>query len=504
VALDADDDTEIDGLTAMSATRSVRRQGPLMGTAVGILGEGISLPAALVTAGVLTRGLGPEAYGRFTVAATLVTTLEWILVAMFAKVVIRFVAEASDWRPVAATAFRSYLLSGSALGAALWLLSTPVAAALNDPLLAGPLRLFALEIPVFTALMACRNILVGVGGYRQQALTGAARWIGRMLLIVLFVQLGWAVQGAILGSIGGVLLGYAVGQVFVGRATLGAAGFPYRRLLHLAAPAFLLMLTVRLFDRVALLLLNAVQGAGPQVGYYGAAQNLSMVTGVLVMTATPVLVSTVSAARGAGNEAHARAIVSSSLRGCLALLPFAAIVAGSSEEVFRLLFGPGFAAAAPLGEWMAFVSIGLVTISVATSLLIAHGRIWGTVLITAPLLPASVLGHLVVIPRFGALGAAGVTAVTALVGATVCLVSAQRAWNAPIPLATLARSLALALLAYVAASSWPAPGVLVIGKAIVLSLSLLAGFLLLGELSPDEITGLRRWWWSRRARPYGT
>ncbi len=464
-----------------------------------MLGEGISLPAALVTAAVLTRGLGPVAYGRFTVAATLVTTVEWILVAIFAKVVIRFVAEARDWRPVAATAFRAYVFAGIGVGAALGLLAGPVADVLNDPPLAGHLRLFALEIPLFTALMACRNVLVGIGGYRQQALAGAARWLGRMLLIVMFIQFGWGVEGAILGSVGGVLAGFLVGQALVGRATFGPAGFPYRRLIHLAAPAFLLMLTVRLFDRFALLLLNALRGAGAEVGYYGAAQNLSMVAGVLVITITPILISTVSSARGAGNDALARKIVDAALRGSLTLLPFAAIVSGSSQEVFRLLFGAGFVAAAELGEWMAFVSVGLVIISVATSLLIAHGRLWGTVWLTAPLLPLSVLGHLVLIPRYGALGAAIVTTATAYLGAAVCVISAQRLWEVPAPIGTLLRSLLLSVLAFLAAAAWPAPGVLVIFKAAVLSAAVVAAFLLLGELSAEEIVDLRAWWKARWA-----
>lgn len=471
-----------------------------MGTFVGMIGEGISLPAALVTAAVLTRGLGPEGYGRFTVAATLVTTLEWILVAVFAKVVIKFVAEAEDWHPVAATAFRTYVLAGAALGGSLWLAAGGIAAALSDPELAGHLRLFALEIPLFTAAMACRNILAGLGGYGQQAMAGAARWLGRMVFIVVFIQLGWAVQGAILGSIGGVLLGFLVGQAFVGRPTFGSAEFPYRRLVQLAVPAFLLLLTVRLFDRVALLVLNALQGAGPEVGFYGAAQNLSMVTGVVAMTVTPILISTVGAARRADNEARAREIVGGALRASIAALPFAAIVAGSSGEVFRLLFGPEFAAAAPLGEWMAFVAVGLVIISVATSLLIAHGRLWGTLWLTGPLLPLSVLGHFVLIPRYGALGAAMVTTVTAFVGAAICVVSAHRVWQVPASFGTLLRSLGFSLAAFWLAAAWPAPGVLVVGKAAVLSVAVVAAFLLTGELSRDEITGLRHWWNTRSER----
>jgi O-antigen/teichoic acid export membrane protein len=414
-------------------------------------------------------------------------------VAIFAKVVVKFVAEAVDWRPVAATAFRAYLLSGGAIAVALWLLSAAVAAVLNDPLLEPHLRLFAVEIPLFAAFIACRNVLAGLGSYRQQALAGAARWIGRMSLIILFIHLGWAVRGAILGSIGGMIAAFVVALAPLGGAVFGRAGFPVRAIVDLAVPAFLLMLTVRLFDRVGLLMLNALRGAGEEVGYYSAAQNIAMVTGVIVMTVTPILISTVSAARRDGRDEHAREVADGSIRASLALLPFACIVAGAAPEIFALLFGAEFVAAAPLGQWLVFVAISLVVISVAAALLVAEGSVWGAVLLTAPLLPASIVGHLLLIPRLGALGAAIVTTVTALVGAVVCVVIVQRVLRTRAPVGTLARGLVLGGVAWLVAAAWPTAGVLVVLKAVVLAFAIVAGFLLLGELDGDEVAALRAW-----------
>ena len=63
----------------------------------------VALPAGLITAIVLTRGLGPGPYGRFVVAATTVAIIEWLLIAVLARPGVKFVAEAEDWRPVAAS-----------------------------------------------------------------------------------------------------------------------------------------------------------------------------------------------------------------------------------------------------------------------------------------------------------------------------------------------------------------------------------------------------------------
>jgi len=456
-----------------------------------MLGDGLALPTGLVTAAVLTRYLGPAGYGSFSVAATLVTTLEWLLVAIFARVTVKFIAEADDWRPVAATSFRAYLFSGAVVGATLWLMADWIGALLGDPQMSAYLRLFALEIPVFAAAIGCRNVLTGLASYREQAIAGAARWLGRMSLIVLFVYIGWSVTGAILGSIGGALVAWVVSQAFVGRANWGRADFPFRQLFQLALPAFLLMLTVRLFDRFGLLMLKALGNSDAQVGFYGAAQNLSMIAGIVVMTTTPILISTLSAARRKGDEARARQIAQDAIRAALGILPFAAIVAGSSPEVVELLFGRTFLEAAPLAAWMMVVAVALIVISVATALLIAQGRLWGTVLLTVPILPLSLLGHTLVIPRYGADGAAAVTAITGVLGAAACVLAAILVWRLRVPVGTIVRSMILTGVAYLAASAWASPGFLLFFKGIILSILIVSGYLVMGELSWDEITRIR-------------
>src|SRR5205809_765178 len=81
-------------------------------------------------------------------------------------------------------------------------LSGPIAALLGTPALTGRLRLFAGDIPLFCLAQAHRNILVGLGEFQQRALAAAARWTSRLVLVLLFVGLGWSIDGAILGSIG--------------------------------------------------------------------------------------------------------------------------------------------------------------------------------------------------------------------------------------------------------------------------------------------------------------
>lgn len=201
-----------------------------------------------------------------------------------------------------------------------------------------------------------------------------------------------------------------------------------------------------------------------------------------------------------GDVGRAREVAGGALRATLGLFPFAAIVAGSSVEIVVLLFGAAFVGAAPLVSWLAFVAVALVIISVAASLLIARGRPWPAVALTAPLLPLSIIGHFMLIPRFGALGAAMVTTATAALGAAACVVVALKVWEVRLPSGTLLRSVVLSLAGYAAASAWGAPGLLVVVKAAILSVGVLVGFVLLGELSRGELAGIRVMLAERRRR----
>jgi len=468
------------------------RQGLLGGVLVTLLAEGVALPAGVIIVAVLTRGMGPEIYGGFIVVASSVATLEWLLIAILARPVVKFVAEANEWRPVAATSFRAFVFAGLAVGAATWGLAGAAAAALDDPSLAAYFRLFAPEIPIFAAGAACKGILAGRGRFREQAAASAVGWIGRTVFIVAFVWLGYGVVGAILGSICGTLVGTLMALALAGRAVWGRAGFPIKELMQLALPAFLAMLFARLLDQVGILALKVFADRPAEVGYYGAAMGVLMVTNMIAAAVTPPLISALTAARYEKDEEGVRLITLGVLRFSLFLFPFAALVAGAAPEVVDLLLASEFGPAAPLMAWLILGAVGRAVVVLIAAVLLSLGRAWTATLLAAPLPILAVAAHAVVIPRYGAQGAATVSATLALAGAAVSLFAVCWINRLPVPWATLLRSTIIFTAAYFAAAAWPAAGIMVFVKLGLLSLAVVAAFVLTGELSREEIEALRR------------
>ena len=457
------------------------------GTVWSFLAEALIVPTGLLTAAFLTRRLGPEAYGLYVLATALIGWIEWSVTAVFARTTVKFVSDADDWRPVGETVVRQYLLVSGPIALLVWVFAGSIGRALDAPALAAYLRLFALDIPLFSLARAHRGIMTGLQGYTQQAITGAAHWIARLALIVILVEAGLSVTGAILGSVGATAVELAVGRAFVRPRLSLRSSFPARQLWTYAAPLFLAAMSQRLFNLLDLVALKALGGTAAQAGLYGAAQNISLFPGLFALSMTPVLLAAVGRLMRGGDRDGARAMGRGALRAVILLVPFAALIAGSAREIARLVFGPAFIPAGPLMALLVFAALGMLVVSVAATLLIAADRPRRTLALSGPLLPLALTGHVLLIPRLGPIGAAAVTTTVAGLAALAALVVLDRTCRIRPPAATFWRSLIVAVPAYMVAAAWSTVGLALFVKLMVIGALTGGALAFLGELGAPEL-----------------
>jgi len=460
------------------------------------LAEALILPTGLVTFIFLTRRFGPEGYGLYTLAAVLVAWTEWGISSIFSRATVKFVSEAADWRSVGTVVIRIHLAVSVSAALIFFVLANPVASLLNEPVLANYLRLFALDIPLFSLAYARRNVLIGIGGFRQRALMSAGRWLARLVLIVLLVELGLSVPGAILGSIGASVVELVIGRFYIRLSPFRSSTFPARRLFTYSVPLALLALSMGLYSKLDLLMLKLLGSTTNQAGIYGAAQNLSIVPGIFAHSFSPLLLSTLSRMLRDGDGHLARKIGRDAIRSVTWLLPFAGMTAGASKEIVDLILGPLFMPTAPLLSLLIFASLALVMISVATAILTAAGKPGLTLVLTGPIVPMAIIGHLLLIPRLGAIGAALVTTMFASFSALVTVLAIYKVWGVLPPLATVVRSTLICGIAFALADLWVTPGFLLILKLTVIVFFIVLVFYMMGEFSTGEIAFIRsmfRW-----------
>jgi O-antigen/teichoic acid export membrane protein len=460
----------------------------------------------IITAAFLTRRLGPEGYGLLVLAATLVVWIEWSINSFFARATIKFVGEAADWRSIAATVIRLHLLVGVGAALLLGLLAIPLAKLLNEPVLALYLYLFALDIPLCSLAQGHQNILVGIGSFRQKAVGSAGRWVARLFLILVLVEMGLSVPGAILGSIGASAVELAISRRYVRPSLSGHTTFPGRSFWDFGLLLFLSALSLNCYSSLDLFMLKILGGTAQQAGIYGAAQNLSILPGIFAISFSPLLLSTLNRMLSAGETGLAREMGRNAMRMALGLLPIAAMVSGAAAEIVSLFFGPRFEPAASLLAVLIFGAVAFVMISVAMAIVTAVGEPRLTLVLSAPLIPLAVVGHLVLIPRFGSLGAAFVTTLCAGLGALAAVLAVYRLWGIAPPVRTLGRSVLVSVLAFALAVLWPTAGLLVLVKLAVIGIVIVLTYLVLREFSAGEIALARSfvgWGTAPAQRPHG-
>ncbi len=461
------------------------------GAAICFIAESLMFPTGLLTVAYLTRRFGPTTYGQFALASVIVAWVEWGVSSIFARATLKFVGEADDWRPAAGAAARLSLVAGVAAAVLLVIASYPIAIALQQPRLAQYLILFAVDVPLFALCQAHRNILIGVGRLGTRAGVSGARWIIRLVFVVALVKCGWSVEGAILGSIGASIVELALSRCVIRPRLLSASSFPIRKLLGYAAPLFVFAIAMRLFDKVDLILLTAITRSSELAGLYGAAQNLALVPAIFAMSLSPLVVTIVSQQLAANDVRGAAGFSRDAIRSILLMLPIAGIVAGSGQAIAVFCFGVSFAGSGPILSLLVFSAVGMAMISIATAILTAADRPALAMHLTAPLVPAAVVGHLLIIPHFGAAGAAGVQAALGTVGGLMTAQAALRDRGAAAPLGSVARCIAVMAGGYLAARAWPAERGWLMLKLPILALAAGVLLLLLGEFSRVEIEWLR-------------
>jgi O-antigen/teichoic acid export membrane protein len=472
----------------------------LGGTLSIFAAEALLVPVGVLTAAFLSRRFGPEEYGLLTLASVLVVWLESNVAAALSRPAIKLIGDAEDWHTVGSAVLRLYLLAGCGLGLLLWAISNPLAALFGEQALAGYLRLLAIDVPLFCLAQAHRSIIVGLGRFRERAFISASRWVARLLLVVVFVELNGAPASALWGSVCASLVELIICRLYVRPRLFAPAALPVRRLCGYALPLVASALCLSLYGRLDLLLLKALGRSAREAGIYSVAQNLALLPSLFSFAFAPALLSTLSRALRDGRERRARRIGREAMRAVLLLLPVAAITAGAAPELVLLIFGREFLPAATPLRLLIFGSLALLMIAVTTSVMTAAGKLNWTLHTAWPILLGALAGHLMLIPLAGAVGAALVTSAVACAGALMTVWLVYKLWRVAPSAGTLWRVAAVSVAAYALTALLPAPGFLLALKLAGAVLFALLALMLLGEFSAAEISSA----WAtlrRRARP---
>jgi len=329
--------------------------------------------------------------------------------------------------------------------------------------------------------------LVGRGYFGSRAFLIAGYWLSRMVLIFLFVGLWPSVFGAIMALITTYALMLIGSRFFVNPALLGNPDLSFNNLWDFALPLFFYAVGISLFNRLDLFFVKGLSRIPEAAGFYGAAQNLTIVPALFMASLSPLLLSKLSLLCSQGNKTSAKEIIRKAVRLTFNLLPFAGMAAGAATEVVLMIYGQLYFPAGRILAILIFASIGVSMIVVSSSALIAADRPELTFYLIIPIVVLAFGAYFVFVPRFGTIGAAGVTTGLSWFGACCSLLAVYRIWGVRLPFSTILRSIIICVFAYLFALKWHTPDFLLLLKLPIISVIIILSIVLLGEFTSDEI-----------------
>ena len=456
---------------------------------VGVtLADSLAVPAGLLIVIILTRGLGPETYGVFVLASSIVLWLEWTLASFFSRASVKMISDSPTPMEVASALVRWETGVGLVAGILLAVGAPWIAALLKEPAITLPLRLLAIDIPIFTAGQALRNAQVGVGRFDRRAAASATRSIVRLVLTLLLIQLGFSVAGAVLAMIGASIAEVIVvsrGLAFRWRSGSNAPTFA--AVATYAVPTFLFAAAVRIFDRMDLLMFKALGASTAAAGLYGATLTATRIPMLLAGSIGPLVLASMSILIRTREREAAQTLARQSVRLTFLLLPFAVIGAGLSTPLLRLALGREYAVDVFVPSALIMAALGLFLLSIGVAILTAADRPRATSVAGGVMVIAALPAHLLMIPRLGAEGAAAVSATVAILAAAGTTWFALRVLGTGFPILSLLRCLLVAIPAWFASRFLEVEGPLVLLAVAGLSALAVGGLYLVREIGPAEV-----------------
>jgi O-antigen/teichoic acid export membrane protein len=395
-------------------TSSARRR-VASNTAVQLAGKGVVLAVGFVSLAVLTRYLGPDDYGKYTLALMYMQLFGVLADVGLFTTVVREISKdpARTDELVGNTLVLRLLLSIGviALAAAVSLLLPYEPQVRTAILLAGAPLLFGMLTSSFVAVFQSR---LRMGRAVVGDVVGRAVSLGLVLLVV-GLDLGfYAVLGA---AAGGALATLVVTWWLTGglaRVRPRAEPAVWRTLLKAALPLGLALAINALYFRADTLIISLYEPYD-EVGLYTLAYRvleLALVVGtVFLSTAFPVLSEAV-----ASDEARARRTIEASTEVCVVLgVPLVAAGLVLAPQIIELAGGDEFAGAAePLRILLAAGALAWVN-GVFGYALIARDRQASALWLNLTALAFNVGLNFLLIPRYGIVAAAIITVASEVV-----------------------------------------------------------------------------------------
>jgi O-antigen/teichoic acid export membrane protein len=456
-----------------------------------------------VIAVTLARELGPSDYGIYGVIMSVLVWLEMASASGIPAATARLLPEYESRAAELEQTAKAFLLAVClALFVLCWFLAPWLTALFHIPAGTTLFRIAILDLPLTGVYNAYQGILNGHRRFGVLSVGFITYSLTKVAGILALVALGLSVSGALVVNVlatVGVMVYMAFRVPFTRAWPTYTALTP---LLRLALPFGLSLAVLQVLLNLDLWSLKSLwMGGGEVVGMYVASLNISKMMTAVPMVMGSVLFASLSHALARKNKILAQTYLQAALRFTLVLLvPCCLLLAQHAEDLMAFLYSNVYS---PGGAYLRLqvVAFGLFAVfDLLENAIGAAGKYYRSLTILVSLVPVAFMLNRVLIPRFGATGAAGSVAITMCIGTALVVLVAHHQFGSLIKFLTLLR-----IAGATAVMGFLAKQVTVVGFWLPVKFAVLLGVYVLllalsRELKWQDLKGFALWQRNSRQR----
>jgi O-antigen/teichoic acid export membrane protein len=467
-----------------------------MGTAQLLAGRAFAIACGYGITVMLARGLGPADFGVYGVIISVLTVVEMIAGLGIPGATTKLIPAAETNAAAVARTGNFLLVVGSLVLFVVFCGLAPLLARLlHVPDGTTLFRVAFLDLPLTALVFAYQAALYGHRRFGVISVALALYAVAKLLGILTLLVWGLSITDALVANALGTLGAAIYLALRVPTASLRPSYPLIGVLLRLAVPMGLFTSLMFILFNIDLWVLKGVGPATPaEVGGYVAALNVARVLGVVTSVLSPVVFASVCQALATADEAMAQRHVQGAVRfAVITLAPACAMVALKGEDIMVTIYSQAYAhTGALLGlQAAAFGALGLLDPLLMATFAAGHHR--RIVAFLGALIPLAVVTNVVLVGRFGALGAAVGLAGILGVGAAGAIALALVRYGAIVRLPTLVRVLSGILVVAVADPWLDLTGAWLVVKLAILAALYGVVLVVSGEVSIKDLGAFGRW-----------
>jgi stage V sporulation protein B len=393
------------------------------GTTYQLCAKGLYILSGYLMHVFVARYLGAALYGILGVVLSLILVVLFLAQTGIGETTAKFTADnVTHSYSVFRTVSKAQWVVSLTL-ATVFFVSAPYIADIlfHDTYLTPYIRLSAIIIPITSYLSVHLGSLHGMRLFGKSAASISVFGLSRLLMVIFFVLLGFGLYGVILGLITASILGLATAMYLYPRPShLDGSSLSYRKMISFAVSVTISISSVSLISNMDLLATKALLRDNVLAGLYTSATTLSKIPYEFFTVFAATVLPSVALAKSLEDLDLVRKYARQTLRYVLILmLPCAVIISICAERLIVIFYSQEFQMAANSLSLLVWGSSLLGLFVIMISILNGLGKAGLSMFFASSLIPVSVCLNIFLIPRYGIIGAAAATTITALAGLSV-------------------------------------------------------------------------------------